>query len=72
MGEFGEGGVGVLEPQLQHLTERRGQTLGVDPFEGFLLAGRGRRRAPGVGRVEVGDEVRVGLGLAQNGPRLVR
>src|SRR5215208_7931996 len=45
--------------------------LGIDSFEGLLLAGRGRRRAPGVGRVEVGDAVRVGLGLAQNGPRLV-
>src|SRR5215208_5317668 len=71
MGELGEGGVRVLEPQLQHLTERRGQMLGVDGCEGSLLAGRGRRRAPGVGRVEVGDAVRVGLGLTQNGPCLV-
>src|SRR5215210_7799573 len=45
--------------------------LGIDSFEGLLLAGRGRGRAPGVGRVEVGDAVRVGLGLAENGPRLV-
>src|SRR5215203_972795 len=45
--------------------------LGVDGCEGSLLAGRGRRRAPGVGRVEVGDAVRVGLGLTQNGPCLV-
>src|SRR5215211_752642 len=41
--------------------------LGVDGRESLLLAGRGRRRAPGVGRVEVGDPVRVGLGLAKNG-----
>src|SRR5918992_5482520 len=45
--------------------------FGIDGLEGLLLADRGRRRAPGVGRVEVGDAVRVGLGLAQNGPCLV-
>src|SRR5918999_4060821 len=45
--------------------------LGVEDFEGFLLAGCGRRRATGVGCVEVGDAVLVGLGLAQNGPCLV-
>src|SRR5918993_1955856 len=44
---------------------------GVDGLEGFLLAGRGGGRAPGVGCVEVSDAVRVGLGLAENGPRLV-
>src|SRR5215217_7243974 len=45
--------------------------VGVDGLEGFMLAGRSRRRAAGVGRVEVGDAVRVGLGFAQNGPCLV-
>src|SRR5215203_7396356 len=45
--------------------------LGVDSLEGFLLASCGSRRAAGVGRVEVGDAVRVGLGLTQNGPCLV-
>src|SRR5918998_466500 len=45
--------------------------LGVDGSKGLLLAGCGRRRAPGVGRVEVGDAVRVGLGLAEHGPCLV-
>src|SRR5215212_1587949 len=45
--------------------------FGVNSLEGLLLAGRGGGRAPGVGRVEVGDAVRVGLGLAENGPRLV-
>src|SRR5215207_9435699 len=45
--------------------------LGVDGSKGLLLAGCGRSRAPGVGRVEVGDAVRVGLGLAENGPCLV-
>src|SRR5215210_149740 len=43
----------------------------VQVLESFLLAGRGGSRAPGVGSVEVGDAVRVGLGLAENGPRLV-
>src|SRR5687768_10104491 len=71
LGELSERGVGVLKPQLQHLTERGGQMLGVDGCEGSLLAGCGRRRASGVGRVEVGDAVRVGLGLAQNGPCFV-
>src|SRR5918995_4566226 len=45
--------------------------VGLDGLEGFMLAGRSRRRAAGVGRVEVGDAVRVGLGFAQNGPCLV-
>src|SRR5215211_7696905 len=45
--------------------------FGVDGPEGFLLAGRGGGRATGVGRVEVGDAVRVGLGFAENSPRLV-
>src|SRR5918992_1261149 len=45
--------------------------LGVDGSKGLLLAGCGLRRAPGVGRVEVGDAVRVCLGLAENGPCLV-
>jgi len=45
--------------------------LGVDSLEDFLLAGRGRRRAAGVGRVEIGNPGRVGLGLAQNGPSLL-
>src|ERR687890_1223976 len=45
--------------------------LGIDGSKGLLLAGCGRSRAPGVGRVEVGDAVRVGLGLAENGPCLV-
>src|SRR5918995_5854637 len=71
MGELRQRGVGVLEPQLQHLTERGGQMPGVDSLEGPLLASSGRRRAPGVGSVEIGDTVRVGLGLAENGPCLV-
>src|SRR5688500_245722 len=45
--------------------------LGVDGLECFLLAGRGRRRAAGVGRIDVGEAVRVGLGLTQDGPRFV-
>src|ERR671910_2264839 len=45
--------------------------LGVDGSKGLLLAGCGRSRAPGVGGVEVGDAVRVGLGFAENGPCLV-
>src|SRR5918995_3241505 len=45
--------------------------FGIDGLEGLLLAGRGRRRAAGVGRVEVRDTVRVGLGLTQDGPCLV-
>src|SRR5215207_843700 len=39
--------------------------------EELLLAGSGSRRAPGVRRVEVGDAVRVGLGLTQDSPCLV-
>src|SRR5918999_85853 len=45
--------------------------LGVDGSKGLLLAGCGRSRAPGVGGVEVGDAIRVGLGFAENGPCLV-
>src|SRR5918992_4244905 len=45
--------------------------FGIDGLEGLLLADRGRRRASGVGRVEVGDAVRVGLGLTQDRPCLV-
>src|ERR687890_2672270 len=45
--------------------------LGIDGSKGLLLAGCGRSRAPGVGGVEVGDAVRVGLGFAENGPCLV-
>src|SRR5215211_4649036 len=45
--------------------------LRVDGLKGFMLTGRGRRGAAGVGRVEVGYAVRVGLGLTQNGPCLV-
>src|SRR5918997_1830537 len=71
MGELRQRGVGVLEPQLKHLTEHGGQMPGVDGLKGLLLASSSRRRAPGVGSVEVGDTVRVGLGLAENGPCLV-
>src|SRR5215203_4167696 len=45
--------------------------FGLDGLEDSLLAGCGGGRAPRIGRVEVGDAVRVGLGLAENGPRLV-
>src|ERR671919_3045368 len=44
---------------------------GIDGLEDLLMPGRCLRGASGVGGVEVGDAVRVGLGLAQNGPCLV-
>src|ERR687893_3179937 len=69
--ELRERGVGVLEAELEHLPERRGKTPGIQRFEGPLLAGGGGRGTPGVGRVEVGDAVGVGLRLAEHGPGLV-
>src|SRR5215210_6250686 len=45
--------------------------FGIEGFQGLLLAGRGRCGASCVGRVEVGDAVRVGLGVAGGGPGLV-
>src|SRR5919206_2546086 len=71
MGQLGERGVRVMEPQLEHLLERRGEKFWVEILEGPLLSGRSHRGAPRVGSVEVGDAVRVGLGLAENGPCLV-
>src|SRR5919106_3389019 len=44
---------------------------GIDGLEDLLMPGRCLRGASGVGGVEVGDAVRVGLGLAENGPCLV-
>src|SRR5215203_300702 len=69
--ELGEGGVGVLEPELQHLFEGRREVFGVECFEGPLLAGCGHGCAAGVGGVEVGDAVGVGFGLTEDGPGLV-
>src|SRR5215213_626619 len=45
--------------------------LGIEGFQGLLLVGCSRRGATSVGRVEVGDAVRVGLGFAKHGPCLV-
>src|SRR5918997_2831627 len=45
--------------------------FGVDGLKGSMLAGSCRRRTAGVRGVEIGHAVRVGLGLAQNGPRFV-
>src|SRR5215211_2080803 len=70
-GELRERGVGVLEPELEHLPERRREIYGIEGLERPLLAGGGGRGAPGVGRVEVGDAVGVGLRLAEDGPGLV-
>src|ERR687883_1769229 len=69
--ELCERGVRVLEPEFEHLPERRGEVFGIEGFEDFLLAGCGGRGAPGVGRVEVGDAVGVRLRLTEYGLGLI-
>src|SRR3712207_2914620 len=69
--EFRERGVGVLEPEREHLPERRGELPGIEVLESLLLASGGDRRTPGVSRVEVGYAVGVGLRLPEYGPGLV-
>ncbi len=70
-GQIRERGIRVFQPEFQHLAQRVRELLRIKAGERFLLT-RGRPcRTPGVGRVEVGDPIRVRLRLTEYGPRLI-
>ena len=49
--EFGEGGVGVLEAELEHLAQGGGKLARIEGFESLLLAGGVLSIRPDHGRV---------------------